>query len=98
MRKIEREMLEAISNKSNWHKGNTQVISQQCWSRAMRPWSSIFLHGNHIATWWHDDKRLDVNTDTFKEWPTTTTRSRLNALGVVANIRKGQACIDGVEL
>jgi len=91
MRKIEREMLEAISNGANWDKGNTQVISQ-------RPWSSIFLHGNHIATWWHDDKRLDVDKETFKEWPTTTTRSRLNALGVVANIRKGQACIDGVEL
>lgn len=103
MRKIEKQMIEAIRSGDNWKSGNTEVVHHIdngifC--------ADIYLHGNHIATakastWgmfnsW--DRLTDVrpNERTFSRWPTATTRSRLRALGVNASITKGFAYIDGV--
>jgi hypothetical protein len=95
MRKIEREMLEAISLKTDWSKDNTRV-------NQYRGIANIYLYDNWIAQHVYATKyeyaRTSPLTVTFKEWPTTTTRSRLRALGINASIRKGKACIDGVEL
>lgn len=93
MRLIEKQMLDAVNNKEEWSKDNTLVTYL-----AGKNVSSIFLHGNHIALYHHTTDTLEPNRNTFKEWPTTTTRSRLNALGACANIRKFKACLDGVEL
>jgi len=93
MRLIEKQMLDAVHNKNEWSKDNTLVTYL-----AGKDVSSIFLHGNHIALYHHDTSTLEPNRRTFKVWPTTTTRSRLNALGACANIRKFKACLDGVEL
>lgn len=93
MRLIEKQMLDAVHNKSEWSKDNTLVTFL-----AGKNISSIFLHGNHIALYHHDTNTLEPNLKTFALWPTPTTRSRLNALGACANIRKFKACIDGVEL
>ena len=72
MRKIERQMNFALSNKTNWSGSNTTVTyndSTNC--------SSVYLHGHQIAT-------LDHNTNAVKldscGYETVTTKSRLNAL------------------
>ena len=72
MRKLERQMNFAISNKADWSGSNTQVNyndSTNC--------SSVYLHGHQIAT-------VDHNTNSVKldscGYETTTTKSRLNAI------------------
>ena len=72
MRKLERQMNFALSNKSNWAGSNTTVCyndSSNC--------SSVYLHGHQIAT-------LDHNTNAVKldscGYETVTTKSRLNAI------------------
>jgi len=72
MRKIERQMNFAISNKGDFRKDNTEVVynsNTNC--------SSVYLHGHQIAT-------LDHNTNAVKlsscGYETNTTKSRLNAI------------------
>tara|TARA_B100000780_G_scaffold220224_1_gene159277 strand:- start:810 stop:1109 length:300 start_codon:yes stop_codon:yes gene_type:complete len=93
MRKIEQQMINAIHNKENFSFANTMVnyVSEV-------NSSAIYLHGNHIATFVHYDGGVVPNADTFRDWPTPTTRSRLRALGVDASIKNFAATIDGVEL
>ena len=72
MRKIERAMNFAISNKGNWSSSNTQVTfndSTNC--------SSVFLHGHRIATFDHSTNAVKVSSC---GWQTVTTKSRLNAI------------------
>ena len=67
MRKIEQQMNEAILNRQDFRKDNTEVITiSDC--------SFVYLHGNHIAT---VGKTLDICD---AGWQTVTTKSRLNAL------------------
>ena len=72
MRKIERQMNFAISNKGNWSSSNTRVEYNENTNC-----SSVYLHGHQIAT-------LDHNTQALKlsscGWQTVTTKSRLNAI------------------
>ena len=72
MRKLEKQMNFALSNKGNWNGSNTSVLyndSTNC--------SSVYLHGHQIAT-------LDHNTNAVKldscGYETNTTKSRLNAI------------------
>ena len=72
MRKLEKQMNFALSNKSNWNGSNTSVSyneSTNC--------SSVYLHGHQIAT-------LDHNTNAVKldscGYESRTTKSRLNAI------------------
>ena len=72
MRKIEREMNFAVSNKANWSKSNTQVCyndSSNC--------SSIYLHGHQIDTFSHELKAVKLSSCGYQ---TNTTKSRLNAI------------------
>ena len=72
MRKIERAMNFAISNKADWSSSNTRVEfndSTNC--------SSVFLHGHRIATVCHETKAVKVDSC---GWQTVTTKSRLNAI------------------
>ena len=68
MRKIEREMNEAIRTRRNFSSSNTTV------SHAGEQ-SFVYLHGNHIAT-------IKNNSIVIKDggWQSNTTKSRLNAL------------------
>ena len=67
MRKVEQQMNEAILNREDFKKDNTEVITiSDC--------SFVYLHGNHIAT---VGKTLDICD---AGWQTVTTKSRLNAL------------------
>ena len=76
MRKIETQMNMAIKSQKNWCSGNTQVITDNGFSR-------VFLHGNHIANVFDDVVEGNVKTvvQLFDGgWQTVTTKSRLNAL------------------
>ena len=70
MRKIEKQMNQALRTFSNWSSGNTTVTSTP---NEML----VHLHGNHIAT-------LDkITMDLFifdGGWQSNTTKSRLNAI------------------
>jgi hypothetical protein len=68
MRKIERQMNAAITAKSDWKSGNTEVHFQD-------GVSFVFLHGNKIAEVGDNFVRLFDGG-----WQTTTTKSRLNAI------------------
>ena len=72
MRKIERQMNMAISNKADWSSSNTQVSfnsNTNC--------SSIYLHGHLIATFDHNLKAVKLDSCGYE---TVTTKSRLNAI------------------
>ena len=72
MRKIERQMNFAVSNKTNWSKSNTQV----CYNDSTNC-SSIYLHGHQIATVDHNTNAVKLSSCGYE---TVTTKSRLNAL------------------
>jgi len=72
MRKLERQMNFAISNKADWCGSNTQVnynSNTNC--------SSIYLHGHQIATVDHNLKAVKLSSCGYQ---TVTTKSRLNAI------------------
>ena len=72
MRKIERQMNFAISNKGNWCGSNPSVSyndSTNC--------SSIYLHGHQIATVDHNTQAVKLSSCGYE---TVTTKSRLNAI------------------
>jgi hypothetical protein len=70
MRKIERQMNEAVTEALNWKSGNTEVKTDA------DNISSVFLHGNHIAT--IGDNFIQLFDGGGHQ--TATTKSRLNAL------------------
>ena len=72
MRKLERQMNFALSNKGNWSGSNTQVTynsNTNC--------SSVYLHGHQIATLDHSTNALKIDSCGYQ---TVTTKSRLNAI------------------
>ena len=72
MRKLEKQMNFALSNKSNWAGSNTTVRysnETNC--------SSVYLHGHNIATLDHNTKALKLSSCGYE---TVTTKSRLNAI------------------
>ena len=88
MRKIEKEMIQALRDHKVWAKDNTMVFSN----------GDVFLHRNHIATVYPDTGELKVNLYTLRKWPSMTTRSRLRALGAnLVNI-KGTLHLDGKSI
>ena len=70
MRKIETQMNNAIKSQTNWAGSNTTVITEG-------NESTVMLHGNHIATYNHTLKELELFDG---GWQSNTTKSRLNAL------------------
>lgn len=71
MRKIEREMIQAIiDRKQSWTLANTRV---ECTAASCQ----VYLHGHHIASYWFNSMELLISD---KGWKTRTTKSRLNAL------------------
>ena len=72
MRKIESQMNRAIRTQSNWSGSNTTVFTSDNGLH-----SKVFLHGNHIATYFHVERQLQIFDG---GWQSNTTKSRLNAL------------------
>ena len=82
MRKIERQMIEAIKSETDWKSGNTKVINfynedKECVV------TSVFLHDNLIAEVTDTDMKIFDGG-----WQSNTTKSRLNALC-------SEFCVDG---
>lgn len=97
MRKIEQAMKQAISSKaSKWVMSNTAVFFVGA-SESGNPHgarSEVYLHGNHIADYWHESGELEVNSRTLADYPTVTTKSRLRALGANITTKKGVTYLD----
>ena len=72
MRKLERQMNQAIRGQRNWAGSNTTVFTTDNGLE-----STVYLHGNHIATYFHYDRTLQIFDG---GWQSVTTKSRLNAL------------------
>ena len=72
MRKIESQMNRAIRGQRNWTSGNTTVFTTDNGLE-----STVYLHGNHIATFDHVHQNLYIFDG---GWQSNTTKSRLNAL------------------
>ena len=72
MRKIEREMNNAVRNKIAWSKANTCTTFDSTIENCF-----VYLHGNHIATYNYANKELSLFDG---GWQSNTTKSRLNAL------------------
>ena len=81
MRVIERQMIDAVINKNDWRKDNTEVIYSPS-----RDVCCVYLHKNFIAT-------IDNNSVEIYDggWQSNTTKSRLNALinGLCDGYRQG---------
>lgn len=78
MKKIERNMIDAIINKKSVIFDNTEIE----YSKAL-DLSTVYLFGNTIADYNHATKEMRLSD---ADWQTQTTKSRLNALG--GNIRQ----------
>ena len=101
MRKIEKQMLNAISSKvDKWMNNNTSVfyVSAMESGNPFGARSEVFLHGNHIADYWHESGSLEVNSRTLAQWSTPTTKSRLRALGANVATRKGITYLNDVAI
>ena len=97
MRKIEKLMIQAIEARKDWQNSNTGVFYETA-GNPHGPRSEIYLHGNHIADYWHNSKELEVNLRTLRDWPSMTTRSRLRALGANLVSIKGTLHLDGKSI
>lgn len=98
MRKIEKQMLEAISTRrESWQSDNTGVFYETA-GNPYGPRSEIYLHGNHIADFWHNSGELDVDVRTLARWPSNTTKSRLRALGANITTKARVTYLDGKPL
>ena len=75
MRKIETQMNKAIKSQKNWAGSNTTVFTENDSATGLE--SRVYLHGNHIATYNHALKELELFDG---GWQSNTTKSRLNAL------------------
>ena len=87
MRQIEQTMLDAIRSRKNWKESNTRVQNDA-------NGVAVYLHGNLIFCRKNDGSRFF----TLAGWNTTTTRSRLRALGVDVRQKAGRAIYNGAEI
>jgi len=71
MRKIERQMLQAIVDGKDWSKDNTRVETEKGYR------STVYLHGHRIAVYYPNGMDLHINNCGYE---TNTTKSRLNVL------------------
>lgn len=92
MRKIEKQMIQAIYDRKAWQSGNTTVSPIDDVN------SAVFLHGNHIADVNSTNGFVMVVTHTLRAYPTVTTKSRLRALGANVSTRKGVTYLDNVAI
>lgn len=92
MRKIEKQMIEAIRDGKAWQSGNTMVVPTSADNVA------VYLHGNHIADVHRPAMFSLINKETLRRWNTPTTKSRLRALGADVATRNGITYLDNVAI
>ena len=86
MRKIEKEMLQAVRSGRNFRSGNTVVTADTTGIK-------VYLHGNCIFAVYQGVKRF-----TLAGWNSVTTRSRLNALGVSVSQKNWDPVYNGAVI
>ena len=96
MRKIEVEMLDAVRGFKNWSSGSTMVVRHRSPEDGAVV-ARVYLHGNHIADV-PVGGPVEVNIETLRRWPTSTTISRLRALGVDARVKGRAPYINGIKV
>lgn len=101
VRKIEKMMIDLIQAKTTCNLGNTRVeyfpeLNEPTHARI--EYAKVYLYGNHIGTWVYSYNRFDTNKETLRRWPTTTTKSRLRALGVSVHTKNYTTYVNGVAL
>lgn len=89
MRKIEKQMKNAIHAHRRWSLDNTLVAPLDDIMLA------VYLHGHEIALINNRTGFVMVNENTLRAYPTNTTKSRLRALGVDVATRKGVTYLYG---
>ena len=89
-RKIETRIVNALRDNAPFKSGRDEV-------RATATGVAYYLHGHLVASKTHG-KPLEPYAPTFRAWPTSTTASRLRALGFDATIRKGVPHLNGEPL
>lgn len=97
MRKIEREMLDALMSGRTMKVSNTEVRYAEAPDGEV--YGEVYLFGNHIArVRVGPDKIVCVYPDirTLRRCPTRTTISRLRALGVDVSMSQWRLYLDGV--
>lgn len=92
MRKIEKQMRNAINSYKPMKGRNTAVRIDY---EADTPRAHVYLHRNHIATYWYRTGVVEVNIYNLSQFPTVTTKSRLRALGVNVYTRNHVTYLDG---
>lgn len=90
MRKIERQVIEAVQAGREFSGGNTRVQVEG--DRV-----SVFLHGSEIFRKFGEGSAA-VEVFTLAGWSTPTTKSRLRALGVPLCTKNGTTLCAGVAL
>ena len=95
MSKIEAGMLTAVHDCQYWRSGNTEVVPYGPENTSIGV--HVYLHRNHIAEV-PVGGPVVVNVETLKRWPTSTTVSRLRALGVDARIKGRVPYINGIKV
>lgn len=92
MNKIEKAMCDAVNAQKNWKSGNTEVrvvkkdtVTIVC----------VYLHGNRICEVYEGEEGNTAMMFSLAGWNTTTTRSRLNALGIEVRQKKGEPMWNG---
>lgn len=93
MRNIEEDMIHAIRNGKGFTQGNTAVL----WNESGAAFY-VSLHGNTIARGEPDGYGFRITAVNLCGWNTTTTRSRLRALGVPVTTKRGVPYIGGNEI
>lgn len=71
MRKIETAIIKAVNEKKTIKLSNRDYVEHN------NGLSKVYLHGNTIAVYNHEQKTLAF---TFAGWDTVTTKSRINAI------------------
>jgi len=101
MRKIERDTLLAVTEKRDWRSANMAVRYLPELNEVMHArleMSKVYLHGNHIATYTHNNGLFTANVNTLSLWPTRTTISRLRAFGCDVYTKKGVVYLNGMAV
>jgi hypothetical protein len=97
MRKIEQQIWNLIKSKKSGTIDNSRVVYLPELNEPMHArieHAKIYLHGHHIATYTYSMDRVDYNPVTLASWPTSTTKSRLRALGVNVYTKKGKTFVN----
>lgn len=82
MRKIERDMLEHITKRKDFKRANTEVRFTGKGNKGGH--LADILLWDRVLAYLMRDGTIRPNLSTVRDWPTMTTRSRLNALGIDA--------------